>query len=565
MNALKVLLLVFFALLMSNIAAAQSINPNNYPSADDKEWGQLLWNLKLADQDINDFTNYQSVDEQGVSACRYTIAFSSYFLAAEQYHKFPAWKEAISPAFDKLINRMLQKKVWGYWYSESPGVTKFEPKGDRPYTALKDPVGYRNIMYSGHLGMMINLYQMLYNDTKWDAPGSIVFNWDDNEKFVYDNKSLQEAMFKQLMTNPVPGIECEPNAIFPACNTHPMISWKLYDKMHGTSYFGQAQPKYDKWFETAFIDPDTKELGGFYLIKQGWVFSQKNPKYGNTMDPVMAKMVEQGIDFSSAGNDGWTGTFTHSWNPKLIEDLYPFLKKKHLTILPDGTAKLTNDVITPDVYYGFFTAFAAELGDEETKNILLKTLDDKFKPVWIDGTFHYPFDDKVGAINLAADDTHKDTTKEAPKKETTALCCKTIKLKDQGDANNMKTFAQHSDLSDRMLALARALPKNGMFNMVNNPFDEKHLMQPAISGVDVKKVILKRAIYDAEKKTLIVSTTGKNLGGSSSIKIIILDPSKTYELFVNKDTKEIFSGKTEFTVPIETSESNDIILQEIIK
>ena len=196
---------------------------------------------------------------------------------------------------------------------------------------------------------------------------------------------------------------------------------------------------------------------------------------------------------------------------------------------------------------------------------MLKTLDDKFKPVWIDGTFHYPFDDKVGAINLAADDTHKDTTKEAPKKETTALCCKTIKLKDQGDANNMKTFAQHSDLSDRMLALARALPKNGMFNMISNPFDEKHLTQPAISGVDVKKVILKRAIYDAEKKSLIVSTRGKNPGGISNIKIIILDPSKKYELFVNKNTMEIFSGKSEFTVSIETLESNDIILQEIIK
>ena len=144
-------------------ATAAVINPNAYPAVTAEEWGQLRWMLKLADQDIPDFTNFQSVDEQGVSASRYSLAFGAYFLAAEQYHKFPAWQETIKNAFDRINQKMIDKQVWGYWANESKGITKFEPKMDRPYAENKDPVSLGNIMYSGHLGQMINLYQMLYN------------------------------------------------------------------------------------------------------------------------------------------------------------------------------------------------------------------------------------------------------------------------------------------------------------------------------------------------------------------------------------------------------------------
>ena len=248
-------LFLFLILLSGSGLSAQTINPNQYPSSDNKEWGQLLWNMKLADQDISDFTNYQKVDDQGISACRYTVAFSAYFLAIEQYHKFPAWREALQPAFDKLIQRMLQKQIWGYWSHESQGITKFEPNMDRPYSRNDDPVSLGNIMYSGHLGMMINLYEMLYHDMKWDQPGSIVFQINDNEKFVYDNKNLQKVMFDQMMTNPVPGIECERNAVFPACNTHPIISFMLYDQLHNSRYYQAAHLPFDSWFEKVFINP----------------------------------------------------------------------------------------------------------------------------------------------------------------------------------------------------------------------------------------------------------------------------------------------------------------------
>jgi len=567
--------LISGCLVAGRPAVAATVDPNAYPGVSAEEWGQLRWMLKLADQDISDFTNFQSVDEQGISASRYSLAFGAYFLAAEQYHKFPAWQETIKNAFDRLNQKMLDKQVWGYWAHESLGITKFEPRMDRPYPENKDPVSLGNIMYSGHLGQMINLYQMLYNDRKWDAPGSIVFKWDENTRFVYNNKTLQEVMFLQLINNPVPGIECERNAIFPVCNLHPMLSWMLYDQMHGTRYFAAAQPLFDKFFETAFVDLKTHSYGIIYLIKQGVLFSSWNPKYGNKMDGLVKGMVAKGANFNSASIDGWIGTFMHAWNPTLVESLYPYRKKFQVINNPDGTVNLRKDDFAPDAYWGFFTMGVAEMGDTKLLKALQEAADKELSPVWIDGTYHYPFIDKAPTINLAAADSEKPATpaQAAPTVTTPAappapaddakggICCKGMRTTDHGNIGNMKTWPQHSDLVDRQIALSRALPENGMWTMHNKPFDAGHFAEPAITGVDTKKTALKRAIYDRSKSALIVSTMpAKSKAMDGSFKIINLDPAKTYQLSIDgKKTAEV-SGVKEYNATFDGAKAHDLVL-----
>jgi len=563
---LSVLCLALLA-CQTAFAGKPAVDPNSYPAADAKEFGQLRWMMKLANQELSDFSNFQHVDEQGISANRYSIAFGAYFLAAEQYHKFPAWRGTIQPAFDRINQKMLEKKVWEYWNRESPGVTKFEPNMDRPYPASKDPVGYRNIMYSGHLGMMFNLYQTLYNDRKWDAPGSIVFRWDDTTKFVYDNKSLQEVMFLQMMDNKVPGIECEPNAIFPACNTHPMLSWLLYDKMHGTRYFAAAHPLFDEFFKKDFINPQTKELGAFYLVKQGFVFSGWNPRYGNKMDPMIKEMVKNGANFSSSGNDGWIGTFMHAWNPKLIEQLYPFMKKAHVTMHPDGSVTLNNDSLTPDAYYAFFATLAAEVGDEAVRKGLLISMDRMFAPVSQDGTYHYPFVDKAGSINLAADDSEKKpgsaVKRPAPGKGLVMVSKGVLVKGHHGDVNNMRTFPQHSDLSDRLIGLARALPKGGLWAIHNKPFDVAHFAAPYVTGINDAKLPLKRAIYDGTKKALIVSTLqASGVASDQEMTVKNLKKSVAYQLFIDGVETPLTTGDDAVVIRVNTAKGHDIVLCE---
>lgn len=549
------MMIVSLVAVQPTLAAKKTaIDPNAYPAISDEELGQLKWVLKLANEPLEDFADMNSLDQVGITASRYTLAFTTYFLAAEQYHKLSAWDEAIKPAMDRVIQKMFLKPVWEYWSHDSAGVPKFEPLMDKPYAPFSDPIAYRNIMYSGHVSQMINLYHMLYNERKYDAPDSIVLKWDDNTKFLYDNKKVQDAMYQQFLTNPVPGIECEPNAIFPACNTHPHLGWKLYDQMHGTRYYSSANPVFMDWFKKAFVDPKTHELGAFYLMKQGWVFSASNPRYGNKMDPAIQKMIKEGVTFGSSGNEGWIMTGIHVFDPAYVEKLYPDFKKLHVKENKDGSVTLQKDVLTPYSYYGFSSILAAEMGDEKLLKGLLKSVDMHFDPVWgDDGTYHYPYKVFAGGPNLAAADDAKTAKPSSPIKPP-------VKMNDV--TPQMKTWPMHSDLSDRLFAMARALPKNGLLKMYNNPFDQAHFAEPAITGVDLSTTLLKRALWDREKLALIVSTMPAKKPGKAGFKAIRLDPAKTYEISLDGKPVEEISGVSEYAALFDGTTAHDMIISQ---
>ena len=187
----------------------KEIDPESYLSMTAKEIGHMKWFFKIADMDLDDFSLIKTPDLNRIpftgdlqlvfTSHRYTVAFMTYFLAVEQFHKLPACLDIIKPKFDRLIQKMISKKVWSYWASTSRGIPILEPEFDFPYPSQRDPILDGNIMYSGHLGHMIALYEKLYRDMKWSKPGSIVFEWSEDEKYVYNNHSLQKEMYDQML------------------------------------------------------------------------------------------------------------------------------------------------------------------------------------------------------------------------------------------------------------------------------------------------------------------------------------------------------------------------------
>ncbi|MDD5728852.1 MAG: hypothetical protein PHV59_09830 [Victivallales bacterium] len=550
--------LLFLLALSCCAADKNSVNPEAYPAADAREWGQLRWVLKIAGQPLSDFTNYESVDEIGDSARRFEIAFSAYFLGAEQYHKFPAWNGPIKNGYDRLIRKMLEKPVWLYWSKDSAGRPLYEPDFDAPEAPSADPIAYRNIMYSGHIGMMVGQYEMLYNDFKWDKPGSIVLKWDDYTQFVYDNKRVQDVMFMQMITNPVPGIECEPNAVFPACNQHPVLSWKHYDYLHGTRYFEAAAPLFRKWFENVLLNKKTHEIAFAYLIKQGYVLAQWHPKLGNILDSKLGPAVKSGkLSLNSPCNDGWVGAFMHAWAPELIEEQYPYMKRYFIVRRPDGTEEVREDKLFKPDFLGFYTLLAAELGDEETKKKLLERADKLYSPIWKDGTYHYEYFNTSYAFGA----------KPAGDKEKPACHCSckdrphtAVPMGSLGLGKCCKDKFQNDNVQDRLFGMARALPKNGLWKMYNEPFDKQHFSEPAITDVDMKTVVLRRAVYDRSQKALIVSTSGNRNSGEAGFRIVNLDPEKNYLLTDNKNMVAELSKVKEYNIKFDNSAAHDFVL-----
>ncbi|MEA4863337.1 MAG: hypothetical protein AB7F40_09845 [Victivallaceae bacterium] len=549
--------------------AADAVNPDDYPAADHKEWGQLRWVLKIAGQPLDDFTNYECADEIGDSARRFEIAFSGYFLGAEQFHKFPAWDGPIQNGYDRLIRKMFEKPVWQYWSKDSAGRPLYEPGFDSPEAPTADPIAYRNIMYSGHIGMMIGQYEMLYNDMKWDEPGSIVLSWDDHTKFSYDNQSVQNAMFLQMITNPVPGIECEPNAIFPACNQHPILGWKHYDYLHGTRYYDAAAPLFKKWFEEVLLNQKTHEIAFAYLIKQGYVLAQWHPELGNVLDAKLIPAVKEGkISLNSPCNDGWVGAFMHAWAPEVIEKQYPYIRKYFVVVNPDGSEAVREDKMFLPDFLGFYTLLAAEMGDEETKIKLLERADKLYDPVWEDGTYHYKYFDTDYAFGAKPDDDKKAEKPEkcccAEKEKETEKTHVAVPMGSLGLGKCCKEKFQSDNVQDRLFGMARALPPSGLLKMYSEPFDRQHFSEPKITDVDITAVILKRAIYDRAKAALVVSTIGGGSDGETGFKVVNLSPDRKYVLTDNGRRMAEIGGVREYQVKFNGKDSHDFILVEAV-
>lgn len=85
-----------------------------------------------------------------------------------------------------------------------------------------------NIMYSGHLLLMLALYGMLFDSAEFEKEGSIEFRWDPvfwgmgPESFKYSRASLQQVILEQMERNGYVGVCCEPNVVFVVCNQFPV-------------------------------------------------------------------------------------------------------------------------------------------------------------------------------------------------------------------------------------------------------------------------------------------------------------------------------------------------------
>ena len=493
-----------------------AVDPNSYPALSDEELGHLRWVLAIADQPLGDFKNLEGTDQFGMTSYRYAIAFSAYFLALEQYHKLPACPELIQPRMDRLIQKMISKPVWEYWAGESRGIPTLEPKFNAPYPENPDPVSNMNIMYSGHVGHMIGLYETLYHDFKWDQPGAITFVYSPTEKFVYDHHSLNQVMRDQMQKNSYHAICCEPNAVFPECNQHPILSFMLHDAVHGTDLAKVSELFMDFFLKKEMINPRTHETAILYLVKQDLTVAQATPRYHNPMDLIIAPAVSLGIvSLESSSANGWTGAFMHAWQPDYIARQYPYQLKNHLVESAKEGPGLNSDYWEPNLKYGFFTLYAGEMGDLATRDRLVAAADREYSPVWENGAFHYPY-------NLSRKCTN---------------------------------------LTDKLLAMAKANPKDGLWTLHNRPFDAAHFVEPSLAGADFMKLGLRRAVYDRPKRVLVFTTDPLIKSRDSVVvQIINLDPQLDYRLFRDWQEQKTIPGQGSLSISIPLDARHDYIL-----
>lgn len=459
---------VLAALVVTPAPAAPALpDVRSYPELNDLQLGHLRFILNLASQKDNDWSRMDSDEpgQGGFDAYRYQLAMMSYALNLANYRYTPAYRELYQAGSERLIAKMLRPDVWNFWEMTSRGVKQFDPDLVKLSEGWRDPVIRQNVMYSGHLFQMVNTYAMLYDSDKYEQPASLKFVYDPvgrglgKEEFDYDAVKLAKVLRDQFLDSGWSGIECEPNAVFPECNQHPILGFKLFDLRHGTAYFEEVSRNYRQAFDAQnFLDPVTGSFMAYKLVKQG-------------------KVIQAELPWS----DGWSGVFMHGWAKQEVEGTYPALKKKYLAMQEDGSAVVAARKPTPFFSWnnGFFAVLAAEMGDVRTSTAMLAYADKHWNPTWVDGGLYYP---RHGSDATPAEDS---VAGERPGRFVSRRV-------------NVLT-------GNALLALARMDAKDGFYTLFNQPWGADHFKQPYLTGVDYPTAYVTRAVFDGARQALIAT------------------------------------------------------------
>ncbi len=361
----------------------------------------------------------EDLGQELFDAYRFQLANMTYAASLAHYHRLPALRGVFKPLLRRLIHKMLRRDVWGYWYNTSSGSKFLDPSLTELRKPWADPVVRENIMYSGHLLLMVSLYTMLFDDDEFEKPNSIVFDWDPrfwglgSEKFQYSISSLQQIILTEMEQNGWLGVCCEPNVVFVVCNQFPLIAMRYNDVRKGTKVMDDVLPKYmEAWERKGMVQADG-------LLT--WMWRKKQDSTMNSPDLSLT---------------AWAATFLHAWNSKLVKSLFEKQSMGYITkvngetrLRPATVAREIRHLVAqePEKYppdsaetvaaavdsakekatpmekamdksptFGYVVQVLSEIGREDLLSGLLEYADRKLQPTWEDGGLFYPRCDEQG-------------------------------------------------------------------------------------------------------------------------------------------------------------------------
>ncbi|MGH7803048.1 MAG: hypothetical protein ACREQJ_01770, partial [Candidatus Binatia bacterium] len=278
---------------------------------------------------------------------RYSLAWSSYALANVALI-YPSQQKLAAHGIDFAIQKIKQKRVWHDWQEDGFG------NGDVQKATLEDAISNGNIMFKGHLNMMYALFQLVSGDNRYEQ----------------ENTKLTKNIVDELEKNPYAGIVCEPDNWFPQCNSNGYVSLALYDRIHGTSYAEKYVKPWVAFMEKHLVDPKT---GALYLSYHPSLHTAKQ--------------------FVSAYTTAWTLALVHGLDPAFAEKHYPQFKVTFLRVSKDGKKAFVRETDDTDEKDSLAMCqallLAKEMGDHETFDRIMNTLEEEAKPKFMNGQLVY--------------------------------------------------------------------------------------------------------------------------------------------------------------------------------
>lgn len=348
---------------------------------DEKQVGHLRRIADLAYRLPDDWSGMmgRSSLQEDFGALRFQLAYMSYALALTYRHRLPAAPAVFKDTFDRLIQKMLSPDVWTYWHYVSTGGGPLNASLGE-LAAEWDPVAKDNIMYSAYVQSMANLYQYLFDDDKYDHEAALSFElkplfWGGYKSFSYSASSLNEHLYWMMVEKGYLGIACEPNCVFQICNQPAILGFRINDLIHGGDTAAEVTEGYKKaWMDFGI----TNGSGHFNVV-------------------VMERERLLPPSPPMAWGDFWLGALMHAWYPEQVRACFPAQIARWQRPGPDGSLWI-EPTIPPVGYgreltqahdFGWAAVCAAEVGDTDTLERLLRYADLRLTPTWENGAFYY--------------------------------------------------------------------------------------------------------------------------------------------------------------------------------
>lgn len=94
----------------------------------------------------------QEAGQEWDTSYRYQLATMMYAAGAAHYHRLPTMRGMFKTLMRQIIQKMLRREVWGYWYLTSQSGIRLDPDLKELRKPWADPVVKENIMVYMHPG-----------------------------------------------------------------------------------------------------------------------------------------------------------------------------------------------------------------------------------------------------------------------------------------------------------------------------------------------------------------------------------------------------------------------------
>lgn len=468
---------------------------------DDLQLGHLRHFANLSRQLPNqwDLMKGKGYGQEDFGGYRFQLAYMSYALALTHRHRLPAAPGVFKPVFERLIAKMLLPEVWMYWRDVSRGGSIFNAHLSSGYSEQWDPVARDNIMYSAYLQSMTLLYHYLFDDARYAEPGALTLQfwsyfWGGEQKrFSYDEKSLNENLYWQMVESGYLGVACEPNCTFQICNQPAIFGFRLHDLVYGGSIAADVVSGYEQaWKEFGRLGDN-----GHYNIMLSQDTRQVRPNVGK-----------------SPWVDAWCGTLMNMWSRDFVHTHYADQAKDFLRAGPDGGLSVIagerplvmgQTIVSDSCDFGWMAAWASEMGDQTTLGGLLKHADTYMSPCWRDGGLYYP---------------RNDVATDA-----------------EGNASMIEPMS-----GNVLLGYARLNVPDGLWAFYNAPWSSDRFGEPALITVS-DDLDVSRAWFDASANRLEFSLSGTDAAAEGLVVLGNLRARGSWSLCL--DGAEISSGRAD--------------------